>query len=150
MSRIPENAVHGRQATEREFNFLRGCGLPEHAKIFDVILRQSQKEGANFGAWFWVWGSSFLGFHGQIPTKNVMTDPNSLHHRFLKGKIIPFPNEQTQEKQVGYDRIDVSAIIQQRKMREAVAAYNAPAATPPQPPKTSNPYETTVDLPEFC
>jgi hypothetical protein len=129
----PPNAEHGREATEKDLLYLQARGLPDHALAADIKLYQVKKEGLNLGKWCWTWGKSFLGFHGQFPKAE---ETGSLFHRFNKGKIIPFPTEENDEKKLGYDRLDVASVIRKRQLRLAAAETNeendylTPASTP--------------------
>jgi len=130
-SKVPRNPVHGREATQADYDYLLAHGLPEHALMHDIKLYQVSKEGKNFGSWCWIWGDAFLGFHGQMP--RVLEDPNSLKSRFNKGRLIPFPKLDDDEAKLGFKRIDVPAILKGIRMRQALAD-NTPDATPYKPP----------------
>ena len=121
MSQTPLNASHGRDATEKDLLYLKARGLPEHALAGDIKLYQVKKEGANFGKWCWTWGKAFLGFHGQFPK---ITETGSIEARFNKGKVIPFPNEEDDEKKLGFDRLDVANLLKKRALRLAALEQN--------------------------
>lgn len=149
MSLTPFNALHGRDATDKDLLYLQARGLPDHALACDIKLYQVKKEGANFGKWCWTWGKAFLGFHGQFPK---IEENGSIAARFDKGKILPFPNETDDEKKLGFDRLNVAVILRKRALRlaaqeasDAVEFDERPA--PVKPRATTLKREQTIAFP---